>query len=108
MITRRSASWTVLKRCAIMTVVRPTRALSSACCTTLSLALVASSSYFLPTGPVVQPQSASRSAAVCMKDFPKPSQLSNTDPYREAGALSQKLQSGAWQGGSKRCRRSSR
>ena len=36
-----------------------------------------------------------------MKDFPKPSQLSNTDPYREACALSQKLQSGAWQGNKK-------
>ena len=42
-----------------------------------------------------------RSSAIGMKDFPKPSQLSNTDPYREANALSQKLQSGAWQGNSK-------
>ena len=36
-----------------------------------------------------------------MKDFPKPPQLANTDPYREACALSQKLQSGAWRGNSK-------
>ena len=28
--------------------------------------------------------SASRCAAPAMKDFPKPAQLANTDPYREA------------------------
>jgi len=54
-------------------------------------------------GPAMPSATASigRAAAPVMKDFPKPSQLSNTDPYREACALSQKLQSGAWQGNKK-------
>ena len=39
---------------------------------------------------------------VVMKDFPKPAQLVNTDPYREATALSQKLNSGAWQSSKKK------
>jgi len=47
-------------------------------------------------GPVSRPPVRTREAL--MKDFPKPEQLANTDPYREACALSQKLQSGAWQG----------
>ena len=42
------------------------------------------------------PPATSRAALVSMKDFPKPSQLENTIPYREAMGLSQKLQSGAW------------
>jgi len=50
--------------------------------------------------PPVTP-AVGRAAAPIMKDFPKPSQLANTDPYREACALSQKLQSGAWKGESK-------
>merc|ERR1719238_234262 len=45
---------------------------------------------------------ASRTSSLLMKDFPKPAQLENTDPYREACALSQKLSSGAWQGGKKK------
>merc|ERR1719238_609285 len=45
---------------------------------------------------------ASRTSSLLMKDFPKPAQLDNTIPYREACALSQKLASGAWQGGRKR------
>ena len=46
--------------------------------------------------------SASRCAAPAMKDFPKPAQLANTDPYREATALSQKLSSGAWKSDKKK------
>jgi len=64
------------------------------------LAALASSAYILTAPPA---SSASRAAAgPRMVDFPKPSQLSNTDPYREACALSQKLASGAWQGEKKK------
>ena len=48
------------------------------------------------------PAASSRHAAPVMKDFPKPPQLANTDPYREATALSQKLSSGAWRGNKKK------
>jgi len=67
----------------------------------LALSLIGSSAYTLTQPPVVQRQ-ATRTATPCMKDFPKPSQLANTDPYREATALSQKLSSGAWQGNKKK------
>jgi len=62
---------------------------------------LATPSAFSPRPATAAASSHVRSAAISMKDFPKPSQLSNTDPYREANALSQKLQSGAWQGNSK-------
>merc|ERR1719163_2573687 len=64
------------------------------------LTFVASSAYLLSMQPPAP--TASRVAGVAMKDFPKPPQLANTDPYREATALSQKLASGAWQGNKKK------
>ena len=65
------------------------------------IALLASSAYLLTSQPPVGTP-ASRAAVPSMKDFPKPSQLENTDPYREACALSQKLASGAWKGNKKK------
>ena len=62
---------------------------------------LASSAYMVTTPPQMAAQGRVAAAPV-MKDFPKPPQLSNTDPYREACALSQKLASGAWQGNKKK------
>jgi 15-cis-phytoene desaturase len=63
--------------------------------------LVASSlllaGYVLPPTPVrPAAPAASRSSEPIMKDFPKPSQLENTDNYRESSALSRKMASMAW------------
>jgi len=58
------------------------------------------SGYLLFQPPPVP--ATSRASTATMKDFPKPAQLANTDPYREATALSQKLSSGAWQGNKKK------
>ena len=63
--------------------------------------LVASSlllaGYLLPPTPVrPAAPAASRSSEPIMKDFPKPSQLENTDNYRESSALSRKMASMAW------------
>jgi 15-cis-phytoene desaturase len=68
-----------------------------------ALTLVAATSYVL-LQPTVSPAAvaSSRAGVLSMKDFPKPAQLANTDPYREATALSQKLSSGAWQGEKKK------
>jgi 15-cis-phytoene desaturase len=68
-----------------------------------ALTLVAATSYVL-LQPTVSPAAvaSSRAGVLSMKDFPKPAQLANTDPYREATALSQKLSSGAWQGENKK------
>ena len=65
------------------------------------LSTLLSSGYQVGNTVSAATPAASRATAPFMKDFPKPSQLSNTDPYREACALSQKLQSGAWKGESK-------
>jgi len=63
------------------------------------LALALQTCTYVLTPP---PASSVRSSTPCMVDFPKPAQLANTDPYREATALSQKLSSGAWQGNKKK------
>jgi len=63
--------------------------------------ILASVSYVL-NGPAMAPAGRAAASGIYMKDFPKPAQLANTDPYREATALSQKLSSGAWKGGKKK------
>ena len=68
----------------------------------LLLTLVASSAYILMQPPAAPAAAARAGERVVMKDFPKPAQLANTDPYREATALSQKLNSGAWQSSKKK------
>jgi len=70
---------------------------------TMSSSVVALSSlllagYVLPPAPMARSAApaASRSNALAMKDFPKPSKLEDTDNYREAAALSSKMASSAW------------
>ncbi len=68
---------------------------------TLVAALVAGASGFLLNAPPPQssgPVARSRAASPSMEDFPKPKQLANTDPYREAFALSQKFGQASWRG----------
>ena len=67
-----------------------------------SMSFLAASGYNVMQPPMPTTTAASRVSSVNMKDFPKPGQLDNTIPYREACALSQKLASGAWQGGKKK------
>ena len=68
----------------------------------LHLALTLASSGYVLNTPAPLAAQGRVAASPLMKDFPKPSQLSNTDPYREACALSQKLASGAWKGNKKK------
>uniref|UniRef100_A0A7S0LUK6 Amine oxidase n=1 Tax=Coccolithus braarudii TaxID=221442 RepID=A0A7S0LUK6_9EUKA len=58
----------------------------------LSLALAEPALRLSPNARTV-----SRARPAVMKDFPKPN-VEDTDPYREAAALSQKISSLAWQG----------
>jgi 15-cis-phytoene desaturase len=61
-------------------------------------ALAAAGGHVLraPSSPAGLP--AALRSAVSMKDFPTPPQLTNTEPYREANALSRKLAAAAWKG----------
>ena len=60
--------------------------------------LSAASAYVLQPQPVPHTDACLRvrAAAPIMKDFPKPKQLENTDPYREANALSAKFGAANW------------
>jgi 15-cis-phytoene desaturase len=64
----------------------------------LLTSVLAASAYVLQPQPALRTDTSShvRTAAPVMKDFPKPKQLENTDPWREANALSNKFSSANW------------